>query len=83
MSSLTDVEKKYLEKILAMGGGWVLDYTDAAYGEFFKRHKINIHGTKYQTYQQMVSGFTPDEHTAKLCFQVLNAALASIAGERK
>ena len=34
-------------------------------------------------YEQMQSGFTPDEHTAKLCFQVLKAALASVAGERK
>jgi len=33
-------------------------------------------------FQQMASGFTPDEHTAKLCFQVLKAALASVAGER-
>jgi hypothetical protein len=34
-------------------------------------------------YEQMQSGFAPDEHTAKLCFQVLKAALASVAGERK
>lgn len=34
-------------------------------------------------YEQMQSGFTPDEHTAKICFQVLKAALSSIAGERK
>ena len=33
-------------------------------------------------YAQMASGFTPDEHTAKVCFQVLKAALASVAGER-
>ena len=33
-------------------------------------------------YQQMISGFTPDEHTAKVCFQVLKAALASVAGDR-
>ena len=33
-------------------------------------------------YEQLLSGFTPDEHTAKLCFQVLKAALASVAGER-
>lgn len=33
-------------------------------------------------YQQLVSGFTPDEHTAKVCFQVLKAALANLAGER-
>jgi len=34
-------------------------------------------------YQQMLSGFTPDEHTAKVCFQVLKAALASVAGDRR
>src|SRR4029079_5797690 len=34
-------------------------------------------------YEQMISGFTPDEHTAKVCFQVLKAALASVAGERR
>ena len=33
-------------------------------------------------YEQLVSDFTPDEHTAKVCFQVLKAALASLAGER-
>ena len=33
-------------------------------------------------YQQMVSGFRPDEYTAKVCFQVLKAALADVSGER-
>ncbi|MBB3066005.1 hypothetical protein [Limibacillus halophilus] len=33
-------------------------------------------------YQQLVTGFAPDEHTANVCFQVLKAALASVAGER-
>jgi len=50
MSSLTDIEKRYIERLLEMGGGWVLDFSDATYGEFFKRHKINIHDPKYQTY---------------------------------
>ena len=50
MSSLTDIEKRYLEKLLGMGGGYVLDYSDATYGEFFNRHRIDIHGPKYQTY---------------------------------
>ena len=50
MSNLTDIEKRYLEKLLRMGGGYVLDYTDATYGEFFNRHRIDIHGKKYQTY---------------------------------
>lgn len=49
MSSLTDIEKRYLEKLLAMGSGYVLDYSDATYGEFFNRHRIDIHGPKYQT----------------------------------
>lgn len=50
MSSLTDIEKRYLEKLLGMQSGYVLDYSDATFGEFFSRHKIDIHGTKYQTY---------------------------------
>lgn len=33
-------------------------------------------------YEQLASGFTPDEYTAKVCFQVLKGALASVAGER-
>lgn len=50
MSSLTDIEKRYFEKLFGMGSGYVLDYTDATYGEFFARHHINIHSSKYQTY---------------------------------
>ena len=50
MSSLTDVEKRYLEKVLNMGGGYVLDYTDATFEEFFYRYKVNIHSDRYQTY---------------------------------
>lgn len=50
MSSLTDIERRYLEKLLGMSGGYVLDYSDPTYGEFFKRHKVEIHGSNYQTY---------------------------------
>ncbi len=50
MSSLTAVEKLYLEKILDMGGGYVLNFTDATFAEFFKRYKVNIHGNQYLTY---------------------------------
>jgi len=49
MSSLTDIDKRYLEKILGMEGGYVLDFSDATFGEFFRRHNIDIHGNKYQT----------------------------------
>ena len=31
MSNLTDIDKRYLEKILNMGGGYVMDYTDATF----------------------------------------------------
>ena len=50
MSSLTDVEKRYFEKLLDMQGGYVSDFSDATFGEFFSRHGVEIHGTKYQTY---------------------------------
>jgi hypothetical protein len=50
MSSLTDIEKRYFEKLLGMQSGYVLDYSDATFSEFFNRHRINIHGQKYQTY---------------------------------
>ncbi|MYA89138.1 MAG: hypothetical protein F4X97_11955 [Boseongicola sp. SB0662_bin_57] len=50
MSSLTDIEKRYLERVFGMGGGYVLDFTDATFGEFFGRHNIDIHGSKYRTY---------------------------------
>lgn len=50
MSSLTDIEKRYFEKLLGMQGGYVLDFTDASFGDFFNRHRIGIHGQKYQTY---------------------------------
>lgn len=34
-------------------------------------------------YEQMVSRFSPDEHTADISIQVLKAAFASLAGDRK
>ncbi len=50
MSTLTEVDKRYLEKILGMEGGYLLDYNDMTFGQFFNRHRVSIHGTKYQTY---------------------------------
>ena len=49
MSSLTDIEKRYFEKMFDMGGGYVLDFTDAAFGEFFQRHNVDIHWRNYKT----------------------------------
>lgn len=50
MSSLTEIDKRYLEKLLGMQSGYVLDFSDATFGEFFNRHKVDIHGSKYLTY---------------------------------
>lgn len=50
MSSLTDTEKRYLEAVFGMSSGYVLDYTDATFGEFFSRHDVDIHQKQYQTY---------------------------------
>ncbi len=50
MSSLTDIEKRYFEKLLGMSSGYVLDFTDATFGEFFRRHNVDIHGRRYQTF---------------------------------
>ena len=47
MSSLTAVERRYLEKLLDMGGGYVLDYTNATFAEFFDRFDVSIHGPQY------------------------------------
>jgi hypothetical protein len=50
VSSLTETDKLYFEKVLGMDGGYVLQFTDATFGEFFNRHKIDIHGQRYQIY---------------------------------
>ncbi len=50
MSSLTETEKRYLEKLLGMGSGYVLDYTDTTFAEFFNRHRIDIHSQRYHKY---------------------------------
>ena len=50
MSTLTEVDKRYLEKILGMEGGYLLDYNDMTFGQFFNRHRVDIHGMRYQTY---------------------------------
>lgn len=48
MSSLTDIDKRYLEKLLGMQSGYVLDYSDATYGALFSRHGVDIHSARYQ-----------------------------------
>ena len=42
MNSLTSIDKRYLEKILDMESGYVLDFNDATFGEFFARYSVSI-----------------------------------------
>lgn len=48
MSSLTYSEKRYLENILDMHSGYVLDFSDRTFGEFFDQYNIDIYDIKYQ-----------------------------------
>ncbi len=80
MSSLTDIDKRYLEKILEMGSGYVLDFSDATFGEFFKRHNIGIHSQKYQTYgtskAKKLRAFweqEPDQIVSKILAEMLDS----------
>ena len=80
MSGLNDIEKRYLESILDMGSGYVLDYSDATYGEFFDRHLIDIHGPKYRKYgtskAKKMRAFwerEPDEVVGKVLTEMLDS----------
>ncbi|MDE2943429.1 MAG: hypothetical protein OXT63_04385 [Gemmatimonadota bacterium] len=50
MSNLTAVERRYLEKLLRMDGGYVLDYTNATFAEFFDRFDVPIHDPQYTAF---------------------------------
>ncbi len=50
MASLTSVDRKILEDLLGMGGGYVLDFSNATYAEFFRDYGIDIYHQRYQIY---------------------------------
>jgi hypothetical protein len=47
MADLNYLERKLLEGLLGMGGGYVLDFTDMTYAAFFRDFRINIDHAKY------------------------------------
>ncbi|WP_373032872.1 hypothetical protein [Sulfurovum sp.] len=48
MSSLKTIEKKYFEDLLGVASGYVLEFTNATYAEFFRETaNIDIYSTKY------------------------------------
>ena len=48
MSSLTTADKLYPEKVLGMGGGYILDFNDERFEQFSDRYGIDIHSARYQ-----------------------------------
>lgn len=91
MSSLTDIEKRYFENLLGMASGYVLDYTDQTFAEFFNRHRIQIHGAKYQTYggskAKKLRSFweqEPDAVVGKVLSELLDAyeAVSTLNGQQ-
>jgi hypothetical protein len=49
MSDLTAFEGRKLEKLLGMGGGYVLNFSDRTYSEFFLDYRIDIEAAQYRT----------------------------------
>lgn len=90
MSSLTDIEKRYFENLLGMGSGYVLDYSDQTFAEFFNSHHIQIHGAKYQKYgtskAKKLRAFweqEPDAIVGKVLSDLLDAyeAIGTLGGQ--
>ena len=50
MSSITAADEQFIEKVLGMGSGYVLDFTNVTFAQFFKRFNVNIDGNKYQQF---------------------------------
>lgn len=48
MSDLSGGERRKLEKLLGMGGGYVLNFSDRTYGEFFDEHRVDIDAERYK-----------------------------------
>ena len=91
MSGLSDIDKRYLESLLGMGDGYVLDYTDATFGEFFRRHGVDIHNRRYHKYgtskAKKLRAFwerEPDKLVGKVLEEMLDSYVASreLAGEK-
>lgn len=47
MSTLTTIEREHFEKMFQMDSGYVLDFTNAKFDEFFARHGVQIYHPKY------------------------------------
>lgn len=48
MSSLKNFEKKYFENLFEMRSGYVLDFSDRTFADFFADYDVSIHSERYQ-----------------------------------
>lgn len=49
MSDVTGSERRKLEKLLGMASGYVLNFSDRTFGEFFDEYRVEINAEKYRT----------------------------------
>lgn len=48
MSDLTGSDRRRLEKLLGMGSGYVLNFSDRTFGEFFDEYRVEIDAERYK-----------------------------------
>ena len=48
MSDLSGSERRKLEKLLGMGGGYVLNFSDRTFGDFFDDYRVEIDAEQYK-----------------------------------
>lgn len=48
MSDLTGSDRRKLEKLLGMGSGYVLNFSDRTFGEFFDEYRVEIDSERYK-----------------------------------
>lgn len=46
-SDLTSLDRRVVEEVLEMGGGYVLDFSDRTFGEFFRDHGVEIYDERF------------------------------------
>ena len=77
MSSLTSAEKRYFENIFGMSTGYVLDFSDATYDDFFSNYGIDIHGDK----KYLVNGTSKAKKMRAFWEQDEDATVARVLNE--
>ena len=73
MANLSSVDRKILETLLGMGGGYLLDFSNVTYAEFFNDYGIDIYHQRYQVFgnskAKLMRGFwqvASDEQVGKI-----------------